>query len=118
MPNIHCTITDVTKGPFRLSTLMRATAGDAIDGITIVGFNPNAYVLCQYAQLQFDPSSATGTKLWIGGSDTDSTHYGQVLLRGEIKTWLPTAGNSIRLPNYWVNADVNGLVLSLQWENM
>lgn len=118
MPNIHATITNIADGPFRLSTLMRASAGDAIDGITIVGFNPKAYPHCQYAQLQFDPNSATGTKLWIGGSDTDSTHYGQVLLRGDEKTWVATQGNSIRLPNYWVNADANGTVFSLQWENL
>lgn len=118
MPNIHATITDITKGPFRLSTLMRASAGDAIDGITIVGFNPKAYVMCQYAELQFDPSSATGTLLWIGGSDTDSTHYGFVLQRGQVKTWFPASGNSIRLPDFWVNGDANGLVFSLQWNVM
>lgn len=108
-------IDDITEGPFRLSTLMRASAGDAIDGVTITGFNPKAYVMCQYAELQFDPLSATGTLLWIGGDDTDSTHYGNVLQRGQIKIWPATQGNSIRLPDFWVNGDANGLVFSLQW---
>lgn len=118
MPNIHVTITDITKGPFRLSTLARASAGNAIDGVTIVGFNPKAYVLSQFFTIQFDPNSVTGTALYIGGSDTDSTHYGFVLLRGQDKPFFPAAGNSMRLPDFWVNADADGTVFSLQWQIM
>lgn len=112
--NIRVTITDHTKR-VKLSQLARARTTTSIPGFTVVSSNSQAYVNAQMANIQFDPSSATGTALWIGGNDVDSTHYGQVLNRGDQFPLWPTAGNTIRFGDIWVAGDANGLIFMVNW---
>lgn len=112
--NLHITITDHTKRA-RLSTLARAATPTAVPGFTVTGGAPRAYVMAQWLDIQFDPSSATGTALYIGGNDVDPTHYGKVLQRGQDQIPFPASGNSIRMPDLWIAGDADGLVFNVSW---
>ncbi len=117
MPGIHVTITDHTKRA-RLSSLARARTSTTIPGFTVVDSKPSQYVLAQWLDIQFDPNSATGTALYIGGNDVDSTHYSKVLLRGQDDIRFPASGNSIRMADLWIAGDVDGLIFNVSWQVM
>ena len=113
--NLHVTITDHTKRA-KLSWLARATTPTSISGFTVAGGDPKAYANAQFLDIQFDPNSATGTALYIGGKDVDSTHYGKVLLRGQDQgPVFPTAGNTVRFGDIWIAGDADGLVFNVSW---
>lgn len=116
MPSITVTVDDFTEGGFRLSSIMRAAAADSIDGLTISGFNPRAYVMAQFVVVQHVYASGAEF-LYISDADdkTDADGAGLELKPGERQEFIPTAGNTIRTPNLFINTSANGGIFRVIW---